>query len=513
MASASLDQPDFRALFDAAPGLYLVLRPDAPVFTILFANKAYASATLTEPSEIAGRGLFEVFPNNPDDPHATGERNVRASLERVLATGERHAMPTQKYDIQRRTETATYFEARYWNPVNTPVLEGGVVRFIIHCVEDVTEFARLKELEADGAKISGGPRNRADGMEAELFLRARQLDESRRPNREREEVERKLRATEARYSLAFAQAPVGMVLLTPDGTILEVNQTYVDMLGYTRQEFLSRDSSSFTHPGDVELTRSFFSSLRLGSSRTGSIEKRYFRKGGEILWARASCTMRAAEMGSPAEVIAIVEDITARKRAEARYRFLAESIPQMVWTAKPDGMLDYVNGQGTKYFGAPQRALIGDGWLRYVHPDEHAGSTAAWKHSLATGQPYETAFRLRRQGDGAWRWHLARAPRHTPATRIITTITPDTRTGARTDMVESPFIQDNTVFYKARGRVRMVQVNQRSGCTFAIASGHGLFFMSRRLLLCGIVVLMSVSSGAQENGSRVPAAIFLTGPW
>ena len=69
-------------------------------------------------------------------------------------------------------------------------------------------------------------------------------------------------------------------------------------------------------------------------------------------------------------MIAIVEDITARKRAEARYRFLAESIPQMVWTATPDGMLDYVNGQGSAYFGVPQEALLGAGWLAWVHPEE-----------------------------------------------------------------------------------------------------------------------------------------------
>ncbi len=216
-------------------------------------------------------------------------------------------------------------------------------------------------------------------------------------------------APEARYGAAFAQAPIGMVLLKPDGQIEEFNQAYVDMLGYAPEELMARDSSRFTHPDDIALTREFFASLRRGPHSTGSIEKRYFRKDGEILWARASGTMRRDMEGKPAQVVAIVEDITAGKRAEARYRFLAESIPQMVWTATPDGMLDYVNGPGTAYFGVPQEALLGAGWLEWVHPEERKRTVETWRRSLATGKPYETALRLRRNSDSAWRWHLVRA--------------------------------------------------------------------------------------------------------
>jgi PAS domain S-box-containing protein len=94
---------------------------------------------------------------------------------------------------------------------------------------------------------------------------------------------------------------------------------------------------------------------------------------------------------------------------ERRYRFLAESIPQMVWTALPDGSLEYVNGQGTRYFGAPQELVLGAGWLEWVHPDDRKKTAERWQKSLATGQAYETEFRLRKGSDGSWRWHLARA--------------------------------------------------------------------------------------------------------
>jgi len=98
---ASLPQPDFRRLFDAIPGLYLILLPDAPAYTIAAVNAAYAAATLTVPDRIIGRPLFEVFPDNPDDPHATGVRNLDASLRRVLASKAPDTMQAQKYDIRR----------------------------------------------------------------------------------------------------------------------------------------------------------------------------------------------------------------------------------------------------------------------------------------------------------------------------------------------------------------------------------------------------------------------------
>ena len=97
------------------------------------------------------------------------------------------------------------------------------------------------------------------------------------------------------------------------------------------------------------------------------------------------------------------------KEREQRFRFLAESIPQMVWTARPDGGLDYVNSQGLSYFGLPEGELTGSGWLGCVHPEDQAQTVERWKQSLESGIPYETAFRLRRGADASWRWHLVRA--------------------------------------------------------------------------------------------------------
>lgn len=143
VANPAAASPDFRAIFKATPGLYLILLPDAPRFTITAVNSAYATATMTVPDQIIGRGLFDVFPDNPDDPAADGARNLRASLLRVLQSKAPDIMTTQKYDI--RTPDGG-FEERYWDPLNSPVLSAdGSIACIIHRVVDVTELVRLKE--------------------------------------------------------------------------------------------------------------------------------------------------------------------------------------------------------------------------------------------------------------------------------------------------------------------------------------------------------------------------------
>ena len=87
--------PDFQSLFESAPGLYLVLVPD---LTIVAVSDAYLKVTMTRREDILRRHLFTVFPDNPDDSEATGVRNLKASLDRVLKERVPDAMAVQKYD-------------------------------------------------------------------------------------------------------------------------------------------------------------------------------------------------------------------------------------------------------------------------------------------------------------------------------------------------------------------------------------------------------------------------------
>src|SRR3989442_2440555 len=126
--------------------------------------------------EILGHGLFEVFPNNPDDPTATGVRNLKASLDRVLTNRVPDTMAVQKYDIRRPESEGGGFEERYWSPVNSPVLGAdGKVAYIIHRVEDVTEFVRLKQEGSEQHRIIERLQTRAAEMETDIFRKAQQI--------------------------------------------------------------------------------------------------------------------------------------------------------------------------------------------------------------------------------------------------------------------------------------------------------------------------------------------------
>ncbi len=119
--------------------------------------------------------------------------------------------------------------------------------------------------------------------------------------------------------------------------------------------------------------------------------------------------------GNPIRFVGVVQDVTDRRRAErelreseARFKALAQAIPNHVWTAKPDGELDWFNGRVYEYSGVHEGDLDNNRWTDIVHPDDRAGVAERWQAALDADQPYETEFRLRR-ADGRYRWHIARA--------------------------------------------------------------------------------------------------------
>ena len=180
----NLSSEDYRILFENAPGLFLVLEPTYP-FRIVGVSEAYLQATMTRREAILGRGLFEVFPDNPADPAATGVRNLRESLERVILHRKPDAMAVQKYDIRKPEEDGGAFEERYWSPLNSPIIDkDGRLAFIVHRVEDVTDFVRVKQHGEDQSKLATALRARVVEREAEVFLRAQEVAETNRRLRE-----------------------------------------------------------------------------------------------------------------------------------------------------------------------------------------------------------------------------------------------------------------------------------------------------------------------------------------
>ncbi|WBQ19053.1 PAS domain S-box protein [Sphingobium yanoikuyae] len=135
-------------------------------------------------------------------------------------------------------------------------------------------------------------------------------------------------------------------------------------------------------------------------------------------------------------------DVTDRMRAEAaisaseaQFRTFAQALPSHIWTAPPDGKLDWFNDQMFEYSGATEADLTGDGWTSIVHPDDLAEAAERWQSALGLGQRYETEFRIR-AADGSYRWHLVRAvPIRDDADEIIRWI------GTNTDIHEQKLSQ------------------------------------------------------------------------
>lgn len=168
-----LDSINYKALYEAAPDPYLVLDNKLVIVAV---NNAYANATMTKREDIVGKGIFEVFPDNPDDPAAEGVRNLKISLLQVLKTRIPDAMPVQRYDIRKPESEGGGFEERFWSPINTPIFnENHDLINIIHRVEDVTDFVKLKQQGVEQSKLNEALRQNALKMETEIFARSREV--------------------------------------------------------------------------------------------------------------------------------------------------------------------------------------------------------------------------------------------------------------------------------------------------------------------------------------------------
>jgi signal transduction histidine kinase len=242
-AGTGLRPEEFQLVFESVPGCYLVLDPS---LTIVAVSGAYLAATSTERDDIVGRYVFDVFPDNPDDPDATGVRNLRTSLERVVSRGQPETMAVQKYDIERPPGSGR-FEVRYWSPVSSPVFGPDErVAFVIHRVEDVTELIGRRGETAEPRPVTD--RRAGDG-------RAGDGPDGAGPSSERQTGERQ--AGERRSSGRRTDEGGPVERRRDDGMVIDLLQRSEELVRANRQledarsatsEFLSRMSHELRTP-------------------------------------------------------------------------------------------------------------------------------------------------------------------------------------------------------------------------------------------------------------------------
>ena len=143
-------------------------------------------------------------------------------------------------------------------------------------------------------------------------------------------------------------------------------------------------------------------------------EFRVVRPSGSVRWIRDRAFPIKDQKGELCQLAGLAEDITDRKRAEQslrenehRWRSLTEALPQLVWTAMPDGACDYFSRQWTEHTGVPEGDLLGWRWMETLHPDDREPTRQFWTDSVAGRGPYDVEYRVRRS-DGEYRWFKTR---------------------------------------------------------------------------------------------------------
>ncbi len=229
---------------------------------------------------------------------------------------------------------------------------------------------------------------------------------------ERKQVEEKLRQSESNFRTTFEQAAVGMAIVGLDGSWLRINQRICDIVGYTREEMKQRTFQDITYPEDLEASLQYFRRLINGEIETFSMEKRYVRKDGSLVWVNLMVKMVRKPSGAPDYSLSIVEDMTARKqveealrKSEEYFRSLLEVSPDGITVIDLQGNLTYVSPKGRRLFGIPAATdLRGTSALNWIVP-EYRDQALDRIQRTAAGElePWPMVYKFIGH-DGSWFW-------------------------------------------------------------------------------------------------------------
>ena len=411
---------------------------------------------LTTQNVTWSKELFRLFDMNPEQ----GELNYAAAVRlyspedaaRLDACFQRSLTEGIGYEMDLQRAISEGVPPRWYHTVGKPVFDaqGNLIRMAGTLI-DITERKRAEAALQEA-------HNR---LESRVQARTKALQES-----------------EALFRATFAQAAVGMARVSLDGKWLDVNDKLCELVGYSREELSALTFQDITYPDDLNTDLTHVAQVIAGETAAYSMEKRYIRKDGALVWINLTVALVREADGTPQYFISIVEDISARKKAqealqdsETRYRFLADAMPQIVWTAGPDGNLNFYNQRWFDYTGMTLEETLGWGWQPIVHSDDLHNCVNRWTRAYTAGEPYEVEYRFKRAADGVYRWHLGRAlPLRNETGEIIQWV------GTCTDIDEFKQAQD----YLERGirqRTERLVIQQED----LRASEAGLRILSREL--------------------------------
>ncbi|HLY61477.1 MAG TPA: PAS domain S-box protein [Terriglobia bacterium] len=236
---------------------------------------------------------------------------------------------------------------------------------------------------------------------------------------ERKRAEEALRKSEERWRSVFENSAIGVALTDLNGQFLATNPVYQKMVGYTEEELQGQTFLDITHEDYREANWTLIDELLEEKRLQFQIEKQYRRKDGSSIWVRKTVSLVPGSESVPRFIMVLSEDITERKRAEKalrksreHLRLVIDTVPALIYTALPDGGLDFLNQRWLNYVGLSLEDLSGWKWMTVIHPEDVAALVEKWRAVLATGEPFEHEARVRRADGEYRRMFLRKVPLH-----------------------------------------------------------------------------------------------------
>lgn len=233
---------------------------------------------------------------------------------------------------------------------------------------------------------------------------------------ERKRAEATLRDSEMRFRTLVDSAPVIIWLNDASGAATLLSRSWYEATGQDSDSALAYGWLDAVHPHDLANVRN---TILMSNKRQKpfTLDYRLRYADGTYRWITASGRPRFDEKGSFIGYVGAVTDIHDRKLAESdlraseqRFRQLAESLPQLVWTCEPDGLCDYLSPRWIDYTGVAEGQQLGFGWLDQLHPDDRERTISVWNDAVTNGRDFHIEYRIRRR-DGVYRWFDTRAVR------------------------------------------------------------------------------------------------------
>lgn len=220
-----------------------------------------------------------------------------------------------------------------------------------------------------------------------------------------------LRACEARFRSLYEHAPLGIVLINAQGTILQSNPALQEILGYSDEELRRLSFADVTHPDDLAAELVLHEQVLAGQRDAFRLNKRYIHKDGRIVWGHLAAAVTRHPDGTPASMIGMLLDVTGQRQAvpplhqsEERFRVLMEQVTDLVSIVDRAGHYTYVSPSYQTVLGYEPAHLLGRPFFELLHPDDRSSLEAQWPHWLQhASEPGRYEIRVR-HADGSWRW-------------------------------------------------------------------------------------------------------------